>query len=75
MANISKIKREALLKSIQDINRAVLNDYPELADKLREIYSEIEDKKYGLVFEEHEEKIDRILQDNIAVLEEAETKK
>lgn len=75
MANISKIKREALLKSIQDINRAVLNDYPELVDKLREIYSEIEDKKYGLVFEKHEEKIDRILQDNIAVLEEAETKK
>ncbi|MCB9196573.1 MAG: site-specific DNA-methyltransferase [Flavobacteriales bacterium] len=68
--NLSKLKREKLLNSLQTINDLVIKNHPELSAQLREIYNEIETKQYGLIFEEYEESIDRILKDNIAVFSE-----
>lgn len=68
--NLSKLKREKLLNSLQTINDSVIKDHPELAVQLREIYNEIETKQYGLIFEEYEESVDRILKENIAVFSE-----
>ncbi len=73
--NLTKKKREKLLESLKLINETVMNDHPELSNQLREIYSEIENKKYGLLFEEYVENIDKILKDNIAAFSEDASKK
>lgn len=41
-----------------------------IANSLKELYSEIVSKNYGLAFEKHTEEIDLVLQDNIPVLME-----
>lgn len=68
--NLTKLKREKLLKSLEEINNTLLTEHPEMSQQLRDVYNEIEKKKYGLSFEEHEEKIDAILKDNVPVLVE-----
>lgn len=73
--NISKEKREQLVAKIgaikdyiaaacQDENTARLLAY------IADIEKDIKSKKYGLVFEEHREKIDKILEENTPVLTE-----
>ena len=73
--NISKEKREQLVAKIgaikdyiaaarQDENTAQLLAY------IADIEKDIKSKKYGLVFEEHREKIDEILEENTPVLTE-----
>lgn len=73
--NVSKEKREALLskiaaiqefieKSPQDENTQNLYNY------LHDLVTEIHGKKYGLVFEEHREEIDEILDTHVPVLNE-----
>lgn len=73
--NVSKEKREILVQKInaikqylssanQDENTARLLSY------IADIEKDIKGKKYGLVFEEHRESIDEVLENNIPVLTE-----
>ncbi len=67
--NLSREKREKIIKNIQ-IMRSKLQDDTELLLTLNEIENELKRKKYGLVWENHEEKIDQEIKDKIPVFEE-----
>ncbi|MBQ6280346.1 MAG: site-specific DNA-methyltransferase [Mycoplasma sp.] len=73
--NISKEKRNSLIKKVKDIY-IYISSVPQdkntanLLKYLKEIEKEISAKKYGLIFEEHKETIDEILENNIPVLKE-----
>lgn len=73
--NLSKEKREHLLKSLNDLKSSIKEDSSGFQSCLREIENEIATKRYGLVFEEYEEGIDQVLKDNIPVLVENVAKK
>ena len=64
--NLSQQKREKLLNNIK-IMREKLNENPELVKSLADIESELKRKKYGLIWEEHEEKVDEELKTKIPV--------
>ncbi len=73
--NISKQKREDLLAKINKI-RTFISSAPQdentgnLLSYLSELEKDVNSKKYGLVFEEHREGIDEILDTHIPVLSE-----
>ena len=67
--NLSQQKRERLLKNIK-IMREKLKDSPELIASLADMESELKRKKYGLVWEEHEERVDEELRTKIPVFKE-----
>lgn len=73
--NISKQKREDLLNKIKEI-RAYISSAPQdentgnLLSYLSEIEKDVNGKKYGLVFEEHREEIDEVLDTHTPVLTE-----
>lgn len=67
--NLSKEKREQILQNIQTIKSKLQND-TDLIATLNEIEHELKRKKYGLVWEDHEEKIDQELADKIPVFKE-----
>lgn len=75
--NISKQKRDALLAKIQEI-KSFIETAPQdqntanLLSYIGELTKEVNSKKYGLVFEEHREKIDEMLEENAPVLVEDE---
>lgn len=75
--NISKQKRDALLNKIQQIKDYISaapqdENTANLLAYIGELTKEINGKKYGLVFEEHREKIDELLEENTPVLVEQE---
>ncbi len=76
--NLSKEKRDNLIKKIKEI-RDFISASPQdkntgnLLTYLSEIEKDIKGKKYGLVFEEHREKIDDTLENNLPVLTEEES--
>ena len=70
--NLSKLKRESLIEKIKFIKEEILKTCNEenrqiFIDYLNELEKELTRQKYGLVFEEHEENIDVIYQNNIDV--------
>lgn len=67
--NLSEQKREKLLNNIK-IMRKKLQENPELLQSLADMESELKRKKYGLVWEEHEEKVDEELKTKIPVFVE-----
>ena len=73
--NISKKKREDLLDKIKQI-RAFIAAAPQdentgnLLSYLSELEKDVNGKKYGLVFEEHREEIDEVLDTHTPVLTE-----
>ena len=73
--NISKQKREDLLNKIKEI-RAFISAAPQdentgnLLAYLSELEKDVNGKKYGLVFEEHREEIDEVLDTHTPVLTE-----
>lgn len=73
--NISKEKREDLIAKVKEIKKHIEcapqdeNTFNLLA-YIAEIEKEVKSKKYGLVFEEHQEEIDEILENNIPILNE-----
>lgn len=67
--NLSREKRENIIKNIE-IMRNKLQDEPELVVTLNEIEHQLKRKKYGLVWEEHEEKIDQEVKNKIPVFKE-----
>ena len=77
--NISGKKREALLSKIEQIKNFIEKNADEknasqLLGYLGELSREVNGKKYGLVFEEHREKIDELLEENAPVfIEEKKT--
>ena len=73
--NLSKQKREDMIVKIEEIRKYLnTNLYDENARKLmgylNELTTQINGQKYGLVFEEHREKIDETLENHLPVLTE-----
>lgn len=78
MANISKKRREELISKINKIKETIFTLEDDVNKKtliqyLSDLESEIKGKKYGLVYEEHKESIDEILENNTPVLTEDES--
>ena len=77
--NISKAKREELLKQVAEIRNKLMEHQDENTNQLLVYLSNIEKdingKKYGLVFEEHRESVDELLENNVPVLIEDESLK
>lgn len=67
--NLSQQRRDKLLNNIK-IMREKLKENPELVKSLADIESELQRKKYGLIWEEHEERVDEELKKKIPVFEE-----
>ena len=73
--NISKQKREDLLNKIKEI-RTFISAAPQdentnnLLSYLSDLEKDVNGKKYGLVFEEHREEIDEVLDSHTPVLSE-----
>ena len=75
--NISKQKREQLVEKIKAIKTFISTapqdeNTAQLLTYIAEIEKDIKSKKYGLVFEEHRESIDEIMENNVPVLQEDE---
>lgn len=77
--NISKVKREELLRQVAEIRSKLLENKDENTEKLlvylSNIEKDIDGKKYGLVFEEHREAVDELLECHVPVLVEDESLK
>ena len=73
MANLSQLKRQRMLKFLQTIREEHKND-DDVLIALGEIESELSAKKYGLVWEQHEEAVDVQMRDNIPVFTECKDK-
>ncbi|MDE7321737.1 MAG: site-specific DNA-methyltransferase [Lachnospiraceae bacterium] len=69
MANLSQMKRERMLAFL-DMIREEHKDDDEVLIALGEIENELCSKKYGLIWEKHEELVDVQMQDNIPVFTE-----
>lgn len=68
MANLSQQKRERMLAFLKQL-KEVHNDDESLIS-LNEIENELLAKKYGLVWEQHEENVDVMMRDNVPVFTE-----
>lgn len=73
--NVSKEKRNILIKKIEDIKTFIQSspqddNTEQLLTYISDIEKDIKGKKYGLVFEEHREGIDEVLENNLPVLTE-----
>ncbi len=69
MANLSQQKRQRLLEFLQTIREEHKYD-DDVLIAIGEIESELNAKKYGLVWEQHEEAVDIQMRDNIPVFTE-----
>lgn len=72
MANLSQIKREKMLKFLETLKEQHSDDESLIA--LNQIENELTSKKYGLVWEEHEEEVDVKMRTHIPVFTEVEAK-
>lgn len=73
MANISQQKRQKMLEFLNELKKQHQDD-----DSLRalgEIETALNEKKYGLVWEKHTEKVDEMLENHIPIFKEAARKK
>ena len=73
MANLSQQKRQRMLEFLQTI-REEHKDDDDVLIALGEIESELNAKKYGLVWEQHEEAVDLQMRANIPVFTECTDK-
>lgn len=69
MPNLSQMKRKRMLEFLEKIKEEHKND-DKMLIALGEIESELNAKKYGLVWEEHEEKVDVQMRTHIPVFTE-----
>lgn len=72
MANLSQIKREKMLRFLETLKEQHSDDESLIA--LNQIEKELTSKKYGLVWEEHEEEVDVKMQTHIPVFTEDESR-
>ena len=73
--NISKQKRDVLISKIKELKNFITaspqnKNTQNLLGYLGDILKEINRKKYGLIFEEHQESIDTTLKNNLPILTE-----
>ncbi|WP_025729097.1 site-specific DNA-methyltransferase [Atopobacter phocae] len=68
MSNLSQIKRQEMLDYINQLKEIHSDDESIIA--LNNIENALTEKKYGLVWEEHSEKVDEMLEHNIPVFTE-----
>lgn len=73
MSNISQKKRAEMLAYLAQLKQQHTDD--ESICALNEIEAALTEKKYGLVWEEHTEQVDELLEDNIPVFIEDEERK
>lgn len=73
MPNLSQIKRQRMLDFLQTLRKEHTDD--ESIRAFTEIENHIRDKKYGLVWEEHAERVDEMLAENIPIFTEAAERK
>lgn len=73
MSNLSQARRQEMLDYISQLKEIHSDDESIIA--LNNIEDALTEKKYGLVWEEHEEEIDKMLVNNILVFTEVESKK
>ena len=73
MANLSKIKRKKMLDYLEKLKK--INNDDENIRAITEIENALNEKKYGLVWEEHLEKVDEELVHNIPIFVEDENRK
>lgn len=73
MANITKQKRDAMIAFLEHLKAEHSDD--ESVRAFNEIENHLNEKKFGLVFEEHTESVDDMLCENIPVLCADETKR
>lgn len=73
MANLSKIKREKMLDYLEKLKE--INNDDENIRAITEIENALNEKKYGLVWEEHSEKVDEMLEHNIPIFVEDKERK
>lgn len=66
MANLSKIRREKMIGFINNLKEQHKSD-DQLLMALGEIENELNSRKYGLVWEEHDENVDKAIVDSIPV--------
>lgn len=66
MANLSKIKRDNMINFLENLKKQHSDDASIRA--FNEIENHLREKKYGLVWEEHSEQVDEMLEENIPVL-------
>jgi adenine-specific DNA-methyltransferase len=72
MSNLSKVNREKMLKFLDELRQQQNDD--ESLKAINEIENSLTEKKYGLVWEEHEERVDKELKTKIPVFTEVEDK-
>ena len=73
MANLTQQKRQRMLEFLQTI-REEHKDDDDVLIAIGEIESELNAKKYGLVWEHHEEAVDIQMRDNIPIFTECTDK-
>ena len=73
MANLTKAKRDEMLAFLNELKQQHNDDASIKA--FNEIENHLTEKKFGLVFEEHTEEVDELLQNNIPVFCADETRR
>lgn len=73
MPNLSQIKRQRMLDFLETLKKEHTDDKSIRA--FTEIENQLRDKKYGLVWEEHSERVDEMLEENIPIFTEDVDKK
>lgn len=73
MANLSQIKRERMKQFLETLKET--NNTDEQIKAINEIENFLDEKRYGLIWEEHEENVDIMMQDNNPVFAEDVSKK
>ena len=70
--NLSKIRRNKMLNTINEIKKNITDE--EMLTNLSMIENELAKKKYGLIWEEHVERVDKELETQIPTFEEVKDK-
>ena len=73
MANLSQLKRDKMLNFLKTLKETHSDDASIIA--LNEIENALLNKKYGLIWEEHSEHVDNMLEKHIPVFIEDTTRK
>ncbi|MCH5250391.1 MAG: site-specific DNA-methyltransferase [Lachnospiraceae bacterium] len=68
MANLSKIRRDKMIQFLETLKEQHSDDESLIA--INQIEKELVSKRYGLVWEEHEENVDVMMRDNVPVFTE-----
>ena len=70
--NLSKIRRDEMLNTISEIKRNITDE--KMLTNLSMIENELTKKKYGLIWEEHEERVNTELETQIPTFAEIKNK-